>query len=107
VATDTRLSPAADPIEALAEHPARGRPRSLAAALEPLLVDIRGLSRLLSRSVASLWRDDAAGRLPAGLRIGVSKRWRYSEIVAWTEAGCPDRRTWEALRGTAQRNGRG
>src|SRR5258708_25352586 len=70
-----------------------------------MLVDIRGLSRLLSRSVASLWRDDAAGRLPTAVRIGASKRWRYTEIVAWTEAGCPDRKTWEGLR-SAQHNGR-
>jgi hypothetical protein len=66
-----------------------------------------GLSRLLARSKASLARDDAAGRIPAGLKIGSSKRWRYSEIVAWVQAGCPDRRTWEALRDhAAQRNGR-
>lgn len=89
------------PVEATAPN---GR-RPAIAEPAPLLVDIRGLSRLLSRSAASLWRDDAAGRLPTALRIGSSKKWRYAEIVAWTEAGCPDRRTWEALR-AVQRNGR-
>jgi predicted DNA-binding transcriptional regulator AlpA len=69
-----------------------------ATELPPLLVDMAGLSRLLARSEASLYRDDAAGRLPAGLKLGASKRWRYSEIVAWVEAGMPCRRTWEALR---------
>jgi hypothetical protein len=68
------------------------------AQSSPLLVDIRGLSRLLCRSVGSLCRDDAAGRLPAALRIGSSKRWRLSEITAWTEAGCPPRAVWEAMR---------
>jgi predicted DNA-binding transcriptional regulator AlpA len=63
-----------------------------------LLIDTYGLAELLSRSVPSLQRDDAAGRLPAALRLGGSKRWRYSEIVAWVEAGCPDRKTWEALK---------
>jgi len=67
------------------------------APLPPLLVNIDGLAALLSRSAPSLQRDDAAGRLPAALRIGGSKRWRYSEIVAWVEAGCPDRKTWQAL----------
>jgi hypothetical protein len=75
------------------------------APLAPLLVGIGELSRLLSRSVASLERDAAAGRLPAALRIGGSKRWNYSEIVAWVEAGCPGRLAWEALR-HAQHGGR-
>lgn len=69
------------------------------AGLTPMLVDLRGLSALLSRSTASLERDDAAGRLPAALWIGGSKRWRYAEIAAWVEGGCPDRRSWEALKG--------
>jgi predicted DNA-binding transcriptional regulator AlpA len=75
--------------------------------LPPLLVDICGLSQLLKRSVASLYRDDSAGRLPAGLKIGASKRWRYSEIVAWVEAGCPSRREWEAQKNTNGRRGAG
>jgi predicted DNA-binding transcriptional regulator AlpA len=61
-----------------------------------MLTDYRGLSRLLSRSVASLQRDDAAGRLPAAVRIGGSKRWRVAEIAAWVEAGCPPRAEWQA-----------
>jgi predicted DNA-binding transcriptional regulator AlpA len=64
--------------------------------LAPLLIDIKGLALLLSRSVPSLHRDAAAGRLPASLRISGSKRWRYSEIVAWVEAGCPSRTEWNA-----------
>jgi predicted DNA-binding transcriptional regulator AlpA len=55
----------------------------------PLLVDIKGLSKLLQRSVASLHRDEAEGRLPAGIKIGRSKRWRVAEIKAWVEAGVP------------------
>ena len=63
----------------------------------PLLVSIGELSKLLRRSEASLHRDDAAGRLPAALRIGGSKRWRYGEIVAWVEAGMPERVDWQVL----------
>lgn len=66
--------------------------------LPPLLVDIDTLSKLLQRSVASLRRDDASGHVPAALRIGGSKRWRYSEILAWVQAGAPERSAWEALR---------
>lgn len=58
----------------------------------PLLIDIAALSRLLSRSVSALERDQAAGRLPPPVRVGGSKRWRLSEIEAWVADGCPDRR---------------
>jgi predicted DNA-binding transcriptional regulator AlpA len=74
-----------------------GRQAGPGALVPPLLVDISGLARLLARSVPSLHRDDAAGRLPAAVRIGGSKRWRYSEIVRWVEAGCPARAEWGAI----------
>jgi predicted DNA-binding transcriptional regulator AlpA len=70
----------------------------LATQLPPLLIDIRGLAALLARSIPSLHRDDAAGRLPAALRIGGSKRWRYSDIVEWVGLGCPPRACFEAAR---------
>jgi predicted DNA-binding transcriptional regulator AlpA len=60
----------------------------------PLLVPVRDLARLLGRSVPSLRRDDAAGRLPAPVRIGGSKRWRATEIAAWVAVGCPARANW-------------
>jgi predicted DNA-binding transcriptional regulator AlpA len=69
----------------------------------PLLTDINGLSRLLQRSVASLHRDDAAGRIPAGVKIGSSKRWRVGEIAAWIEAGCPRRLEWNTRRDAGRR----
>src|SRR5262245_49198429 len=72
----------------------RGGP---ASTLVPLLIDIAGLAQLLARSVPSLHRDDAAGRLPAALRICGSKRWRYAEIVEWVELGCPSRSEFEGL----------
>ena len=62
------------------------------------LIGVRALCQLLSRSEASLARDDAAGRLPRAVRIGRSKKWRKSEILDWIAAGCPDRATWEATR---------
>ena len=59
----------------------------------PLLIDIRQLAVLLNRSVASLERDQAAGRLPAPVRIGGSKKWRCADIETWVAAGCPVRTT--------------
>ena len=72
------------------------QPPAASSDLSPLLLDIRGLAKLLSRSVGSLWRDDAAGRLPRAVRIGSSKRWRLDEIRDWVSAGCPSRTDWEA-----------
>jgi predicted DNA-binding transcriptional regulator AlpA len=68
------------------------------AGLAPLLIGIGELAKLTSRSVPSLHRDDAAGRLPAALRIGGSKRWRYADIAEWVELGCPLRAEFEARR---------
>ena len=64
----------------------------------PLLIDIHALAALLGRSVASLERDQAAGRVPAPVRLGGSKKWRRAEIEAWVAAGCPPRREWDARR---------
>lgn len=64
-----------------------------------LLIGIRPLSALLSRSIASLERDQAAGRLPPPVRIGGSRLWRRAEIEAWVKAGCPDAAAWAALTG--------
>ncbi len=67
------------------------KPPSADSPLRPLLVDINRLAVLLGRSVASLERDQAAGRLPAPVRIGGSKKWRLADIQAWVAAGCPAR----------------
>jgi predicted DNA-binding transcriptional regulator AlpA len=64
----------------------------------PLLIDAKALAELLGRSERSIWRDDSAGRLPSPVALGGAKRWRVAEIHAWVEAGCPNRRTWQARR---------
>jgi hypothetical protein len=51
------------------------------------------------------WRTwDTAGRMRRPIRINACVLWSLSELRAWRDAGCPDRRTWEALR-AAERNG--
>jgi predicted DNA-binding transcriptional regulator AlpA len=66
-----------------------------------LLIDITQLADLLRRSVASLERDQSAGRLPAPVYVGGSRRWRRAEIEAWVLAGCPERARWDEIRGTS------
>jgi len=41
---------------------------------------------------------DAAGKLPAPIRIGGRVVWRLDEIRDWLNAGAPDRETWTAIR---------
>ncbi len=65
------------------------------ANLSSLLIDIKELSTLLRRSVASLERDQHSGRLPTPVRIGGSRLWRRAEIESWVKAGCPIRTQWE------------
>jgi predicted DNA-binding transcriptional regulator AlpA len=73
------------------------------AAPPALLIDIKVLSALLSRSVRSLERDRAAGRLPVPIRLGGSRLWRRAEIDAWVAAGCPDQVRWLEPRPDATR----
>lgn len=44
-------------------------------------IDIQILSILLSRSIASIWRDVKAGRIPAPFKAGPrSTRWRLGDV---------------------------
>lgn len=38
--------------------------------------------------------------LPAPVKLGRSVRWRASEITRWVARGCPDRATWETVKGS-------
>lgn len=66
--------------------------------LLPLVVDARRLAKLLCCGLRTVRTWDAAGKLPAPIRIGGRVVWRVAEIRAWLEAGAPDRETWTALR---------
>lgn len=44
-------------------------------------IDIQILSILLSRSIASIWRDVKAGRIPAPFKAGPrSTRWKLGDV---------------------------
>lgn len=65
----------------------------------PILVDARRAAALLGVGLRTLRTMDAAGKLPAAVRLSPGcVRWRLAELRDWTEAGCPDRETWEARR---------
>ena len=79
------------------DSPARKRRR-----LSPLVVDARRLAKLLCAGIRTVRMWDAAGKLPAPIRIGGIVVWRLDEIRAWLNAGAPDRETWTAIRAVSQ-----
>lgn len=64
----------------------------------PLVVDARRLAAMLCAGIRTVRTWDAAGKLPAPVRIGGRVVWRTDEIRAWLTAGAPDRETWAAIR---------
>ncbi len=98
------MSAEAIPLTAAPEAPVRPEPNPSA---EPALMLPRAkAARLCGVSPATWSRWDAAKRIPAPVRLSAGcVRWRRAELVEWTAAGCPNRRTWEAMH-AAQRNGR-
>ena len=52
------------------------------------LIDIRAVCALLGRSRASIWRDVAAGRLAAPVKVGCSTRWRVGDVRAALAGAC-------------------
>ena len=69
-----------------AEAPDTGDDQRTPAAL---LVDVRGLARLTSLSVRTLWRRVSAGAMPPPLKIGGRTLWRIDDIRDWVDDGCP------------------
>jgi len=62
------------------------------------VVDARRLAKLLCAGIRTVRTWDAAGKLPAPIRIGGRVVWHLDEIRAWLNAGAPDRETWTAIR---------
>src|SRR6516162_6860453 len=82
--------------ELFPKDPGKERPTKLESLLIPdtVAAALAGIGR------STWWRLHAAGKTPAAIKIGRAVRWNRAEIVAWIEAGCPDRLTWEAGRET-------
>lgn len=66
------------------------------------LLDAKTFGQRLSLSKRQIFRLNSCGRIPAPVRIGGSVRWSEQEISDWLAAGAPDRKTWEAMKMTAQ-----
>lgn len=80
-------------------RPSDADPPADLAGPPPILVDARRVAALLGVGLRTLRTMDAAGRLPKPVRLSSGcVRWRLAELRDWTDAGCPDREAWEAIR---------
>jgi prophage regulatory protein len=60
-------------------------------------------ARILGVSRATFFKMHSSGKLPLPVYLTPRcPRWSRAELVAWLEAGAPDRQTWEKLKGGTQ-----
>jgi predicted DNA-binding transcriptional regulator AlpA len=70
---------------------------------EPLLIPDAQAAALAGVARATWHRLRSADKVPPAVRLGRAVRWRRAEVVAWIEAGCPDGRTWAAMKTSGRR----
>jgi predicted DNA-binding transcriptional regulator AlpA len=63
-----------------------------------LLIPDTAAAALAGVSRSHWHRLRAAGKLPPSIKLGRKVLWRRAEVIAWIDAGCPDARTWAAMR---------
>jgi predicted DNA-binding transcriptional regulator AlpA len=102
-----QLQRTASALDSAAPPPAVGHTPTPAAEplVTPLLVPASVAGPMCGRSEASWWRDHAALRVPAPVKLGGRTLWRVEELRRWVESGCPARPEWET-RQAAQAGGR-
>jgi hypothetical protein len=106
--THEPVPPDPDPtpdVEALSDHPTAGRPASLAAAVEPLLVDTAQAARICGISPATWFRFKARGMTPAPVKLAGRVLYRVEDLRLWVRWDCCSRKELET-RKAAQRNSR-
>jgi predicted DNA-binding transcriptional regulator AlpA len=73
------------------------------AAEPPALMSASQAAQLCGVSEETWRRWNARGKVPRGLKRGGTMVWNGAELLAWSNAGCPARRDWEAGRGASFR----
>jgi excisionase family DNA binding protein len=61
----------------------------LASAVDPALLDVRAVARMLDCSWRHVYRMSDGGKMPQPIRLGTLVRWRKSDIERWLAEGCP------------------
>jgi predicted DNA-binding transcriptional regulator AlpA len=63
------------------------------------LLNAESVGEKLSLSKRTVFRLDSSGKIPAPVRINGSVRWLQTDIESWIALGCPDRKTFETIKG--------
>jgi predicted DNA-binding transcriptional regulator AlpA len=71
--------------------------------IKPLVAGYPGLSKMINRSIKTLERYKAAGRLPPPLRLGASCTWLVSDIELWLSWDCPNEKEFVARKRLARK----
>ena len=66
------------------------------------LLTAKAVGEILSLSKRQVFRLNSCGKIPSPIRIGGSIRWAESTILAWLQAGAPDREEFEARKEARQ-----
>ena len=62
------------------------------------LVNAKEFGQQLRLSKRQVFRLNVSGKLPKPLKIGRAVRWDVRIIEDWISLGCPDRKTFEAIK---------
>lgn len=74
------------------ESPRIAEPRNVECEL--ITADV--VAKILGCSDSKVWEFRKAKRIPAPIILSSNMtRWRYREIIAWVEAGCPNASNWQ------------
>jgi excisionase family DNA binding protein len=68
---------------------------------KPELLNAIATAEVLGISRAHLYRLHNAGKIPLPMRLGGAVRWRLKELMAWIDAGMPNRSRWQNMTGGA------
>lgn len=69
---------------------------------DPLLVGLGGAARTCGVSSSMFKKLDRTAQVPAPVRLGRRVLWVRAELTEWTNARCPPRHRWEAMRRAAR-----
>jgi len=72
--------------------------KKISTATEAILLSAADCAQMCGISHRSWFRYVASGVTPACVRLNNNPKWRRSDIEKWISMGCPDRKTFEAMK---------
>lgn len=64
-----------------------------------ILLTAQAVGQVLSLSKRQIFRLNSYGKIPAPVKINGSVRWKLSDIERWISLDCPDRKSFESMKG--------